>query len=307
MNKIKVLYRHSLILLFTFFLTFLQGNLTFAADSITFKDMADRQITLDHPAEKIVVLQPSNAEILFAIGAGDTIVGRGEYVDYPAEDVKVIPTVGTGDHTNVEEIVALDPDVVITTTMGQAEEQLSQLEKTGIKVIVTDASSIEEVYESIDLLGSIVDKRENADKVVEEMKATFEKYTRLADESDKDSASVYYEISPLEFGLWTGGKNTFMDEIGAMLNLKNVFSDVDGWAEVSEEQVLERNPDIIISTTNNDSDQDPIQEILTRKGWENVKAVKAKQVFQANSDEFTRPGPRLMQAIETLYTLVYGE
>jgi len=276
-------------------------------EPITFTDMADRDITLDEPADEIVVLQPSNAEILYAIGAGDTIVGRGEYVDYPVEEVEDIPTVGTGENTNIEEIIALNPDIVITTTMGQAEDQLSQLEVAGITVIVTDASSIAEVYEAIELLGLIVGHNEEAEQVIMDMQTTFDEYTKMADESEIENASVYYEISPLEFGLWTGGKNTFMDEIGAMLNLENIFVDVEGWAEVSEEQVLERTPDYIITTTMPYDGMDPVEEILNRVGWDEVTAVKEGNVLQANSDEFTRPGPRLAEAVKTLYNFVHGE
>ncbi|UUX33340.1 ABC transporter substrate-binding protein [Fundicoccus culcitae] len=276
-------------------------------EEITITDMAGREIVLEGPATRIVVLQPSNAEILFSLGAGDVIIGRGEYVDYPTEEVEDIPQFATGENMNLEEIIALNPEVVITTTMNQSEDQMSQLEETGIKVITTDASTIEEVYDSIELLGLIVGYEEEANLLIEDMQNTFEEYSQKADEGNKENLSIYYEISPLEFGLWTGGQNTFMDEIGQMLNLENVFSEVDGWAEISEEQVLEKNPDYIITTTMPFEGSNPVEEILGRNGWDAISAIESGNVFQANSDEFTRPGPRLMDAIITLYEFVYGE
>lgn len=278
-----------------------------ATEGITVTDMVGQEITLDAPATRLVVLAPSNAEILFALGAGDVIIGRGEYVDYPAEEVEDIPQLATGENMNLEEIIALDPEAVISTTMNQTEEQMGQLEEAGIKVITIDASTIEEVYTSIELLGQIVGYEDEADDLIEDMQTTFDEYSQKADEASEEALSVYYEISPLEFGLWTGGQNTFMDEIGQMLNLENIFSDVDGWAEISEEQVLELNPDYIITTTMPMEGLDPVEEILGRNGWDAVSAVESENVFQANSDEFTRPGPRLKDAIITLYEFVYGE
>ncbi|XJS10949.1 ABC transporter substrate-binding protein [Aerococcaceae bacterium WGS1372] len=278
-----------------------------ATEEITVTDMVGKEVTLEGPATRLVVLAPSNAEILFALGTGDVIIGRGEYVDYPAEEVEDIPQLATGEDMNLEEIIALDPEIVISTTGTQTEDQLGQLEEVGIKVITIDASTIEEVYESIELLGKVVDREEEADDLIEEMQSTFDEYSQKADEASEEDFSVYYEISPLEFGLWTGGQNTFMDEIGQMLNLENIFSDVDGWAEISEEQVLDLNPDYIITTTMPMEGLDPVEEILGRNGWDAVSAVESKNVFQANSDEFTRPGPRLKDAIVTLYEFIYGE
>ena len=84
--------------------------------------MTGHEITIDEPVTRIVVLQPSDAEILCALGAQDTIVGRGTYVDYP-ETILEVPVVASGSNTNIEEILALNPQVVVMTTMSQTEEQ----------------------------------------------------------------------------------------------------------------------------------------------------------------------------------------
>ena len=109
----------------------------FAEGGITFTDMTGREITLDGPATKIVALTASDVEIIYALGAGDLLVGRGEYCDYPAEALEK-PVVGSGANTNVEEILALEPDVVIMETMAQSEDQVNALEQAGVKVIVTN-------------------------------------------------------------------------------------------------------------------------------------------------------------------------
>ncbi|HMM31581.1 MAG TPA: ABC transporter substrate-binding protein, partial [Clostridia bacterium] len=108
-------------------------------------------------------------------------------------------------------------------------------------------------------------------------------------------------------GLWTAGKGTFMDEIATMLGLKNAFADVTGWGEVSEEQVIERDPDYIVTVAMYFGEgYTPVEEILSRKGWENMQAIKNDAVYNANSNEISFPGPRLVNAAEALYTFVYG-
>ena len=95
--------------------------------SVTVTDMTGREITLDAPAERVVALTASDCEILYALGAGDLLVGRGEYCDYPAE-VLDVPSVQSGYDTNIEQIIALEPQVLLMSTMAQTEEQVQQLE-----------------------------------------------------------------------------------------------------------------------------------------------------------------------------------
>ena len=120
---------------------------------ITVTDMYGREITLDKPATRIVVMQPSDCEILCAIGCEETIVGRGQYVDYPASILEV-PVVQSGAETNIEEILALEPQVVLMNSMSQSEDQVKQLEDNGVKVVVSTTSNIESVYTAIRLIGA---------------------------------------------------------------------------------------------------------------------------------------------------------
>lgn len=263
-------------------------------------DMTQRTVTLDAPATRVVAITAANVEVLYALGAGDTLVGRGEYCDYPTEALDV-PSVKSGTDLNVEEILALEPDVVLMDTMGQTTEQVEALENAGVKVVMTKEDGIEGVYTAIDLIGKVVGKNDEAAALVADMKNTFAEVTAAAKDADFAGKTVYFEISPLQWGLWTGGNGTFMDEIGQILGLTNIFADVDGWASVSEEQVLERNPDFIVTTSSYYGEgPTPVEEIEQRAGWENVTAVANGDVFNADSNSFTRPGPRLADAAKAL-------
>ena len=274
-----------------------------AEGGVTVTDMTGREITLDGPAAKIVALTASDVEIIYALGAGDLLVGRGEYCDYPAE-VLDKPVVKSGAETNLEEILALEPDVVIMATMAQTKEQVEALEQAGVKVIVSDAQNLEGVYYAITLIGDVVGKADEAAAIVKEMQDTFEEIRAKAENTGK---TVYLEISPLQWGLWAAGKGTCMDELAEICGLTNAFAEIDGWGEVSEEQVLAKDPDYIVTTSMYWGEgPTPVEEIASRAGWDQLKAVQNGQIFNADSNEITRPGPRLMDAVKALFDFVYG-
>ncbi len=274
-------------------------------ENITVTDMKGRKITLEEPAEQIVALTASDCEIIYAIGAGDKLVGRGRYCDYPAE-VLDIPIVESGAETNVEQIIALEPDVLLMGDMAQNEEQISQLENAGIKVVVSEATDINGVYYAIDMIGTLMGEKDNADSVINSMKTTFENIETNSTNNEKKS--IYFEVSPLEYGLWTAGSNTFMNEIADMMGLENCFNDVEGWCEISEEQVLERNPDYILTISMYYGEgPTPEEEILSRTGWENVTAVKNTAILNLQNNELSRPTPRLADGAKMLYDFVYGK
>lgn len=292
----------TLSLILAFLLLFLPA---FSEAPLVVTDMLGREITLQGPARRVVVLQPGDVEILYAIGACDLLVGRGEYANYP-EEALAVSSVQSGYEINFEQIIALNPDVVIMTKMGQKVEDQQKLMDAGIQTFISDAQTIEDVYKAVALLSRLTGKTENAEKVVASMKAGFDALAQKA--ADKSGTTVYFEASPLEFGLWTTGKNTFMDYIAAILNLDNIFADLEGWNSISEEQVLARDPDVIVTTAMYfGTGLTPVEEIMARPNWSQVKAVKDNKVFNADADAITRPGPRLVDAAEALFDFVYGE
>lgn len=268
-------------------------------------DMLGREIDLMTPAKRIVALTASDVEILYALGAGDRLVGRGEYCNYPIEALDV-PSVQSGFETNIEQIIALSPDVVIMAKMGQSTDQLDALEKAGIPVVMTDAKNIEETYDSYRLLGALTGKEKEAAALEADIKTRLQSLEEQA--AKHPQQSIYFEVSPLEFGLWTAGKDTFMQEIADILNLKSIFEDVEGWAEVSQEQVFLRDPDHIVTVAMYfGQGPTPVEEIKARAGWDQLSAVKEDHIIQMDTDQLSRPGPRLADAAEILYSIVYGE
>ena len=267
--------------------------------SVTVTDMLGREVTLTEPATRIVVLQPSDCEILCAIGCEEAIVGRGQYVDYPASILQV-PVVQSGANTNVEEILALQPQVVLMNDMSQSEDQVKQLEENGVKVVVSKTSNIESVYTAIRLIGALMGKDAEAEAVIADMQHTFDEIKASVTGEEK---KVYFEISPPPY-LYTAGSTSYMNELAEICGVTNIFADQeDAWLMISEEQVIERNPDYIVLITGMGSAG--VEEILSREGWGDISAIQSQKVFNDDDSCMARPSPRLKDAAIELFNFVY--
>lgn len=268
-----------------------------AEPAVRLTDMTGREITLDAPATRVVALSAADCELLYAVGAGEALVGRGEYCDYPAE-VLAVPSVQSGYDTNIEQIIALEPEVLLMSTMAQTEEQVAQLEAAGIRVVVSDAQDIAGVYTALEMIGKLMGREAEAAAVAEDMRAGL---AELAENAAGAGRTVYFEVSPLQWGLWAAGNGTFMNEVAELLGLENIFADVDGWAEVSEEAIIERDPDCIVTITMYYGEgPTPEEEILARPGWENVSAVQSGAILNLPDNELSRPVPRLVEGARLL-------
>ncbi|MBR2527414.1 MAG: ABC transporter substrate-binding protein [Blautia sp.] len=275
------------------------------SEPVLVTDMMGRELTLEKPVSRIVALTAADCEILYALGAGDLLVGRGEYCDYPPE-VMDVPSVQSGADTNIEQLIALEPEVLLMGTMAQSQEQIASLEDAGIKVLVSDAQDIEGVYTAVSMIGSLVGKEAEAEEIVSGMKASFEELETMTEK--EETQTVYFEVSPLEYGLWAAGSGTFMNEIAQMIGLKNIFDDVEGWGSVSEEQVIERDPDYIVTISMYFGEgPTPVEEILSRQGWENITAIRNEKILNLQNNELSRPTPRLVDGAKMLYDFVYEE
>ena len=273
---------------------------TAMAESVTVTDMFDREVTLTGPITRIVALEPSDCEILCALGCEEALVGRGKYCDYPASLLE-LPAVASGANTNLEEILALEPQVVVMSDMAHTEEQVKLLVENGVQVIGTDADSIAEVYEAIRLLAGVMAKTAEGEAIIADMQATFDD---IASKSEKTDKTIYFEVMPLEWGLWSAGTGTFMHELAELCGMQNAFADIEGWQSVSQEQVIERNPDYIVLVTG--MGEAAPDEVKAREGWGSMDAIVNNAIYNADSYEMTRPAPRLKNAAINLYNFLNG-
>jgi len=169
-------------------------------------------------------------------------------------------------------------------------------------VICTYAASIGETYEAIRIIGAALNCADKAEALVGSMQQTF---ADIAAQSKVSGKTVYFEVMPLEWGLWSAGKGTFMHELAEICGLKNAFEDIEGWQAVSQEQVIERDPDYIVLVTG--MGETAVDEVMARAGWGDIKAIRNRAVLNADSYTMTRPAPRLTEAALQLYAFVKDE
>jgi iron complex transport system substrate-binding protein len=273
---------------------------------VTITDALKNEVIIEKKPERIVSLIPSNTEIAYELGLGEEIVGVNDNDNFP-EAVFEKEKVG-GLEINIEKIISLEPNLVLAheSTAGSTGAGLQQLRDSGIAVlIVNDAQNIDEVYETIVMVGEATGEKETAKTLVAEMKAKIDDISARAKEiKDEEQKTVFVEVSPAP-EIYSVGVNTFMNEMLQMINAKNVITD-EGWIKIDPEAVIERNPDVII-TTHGYYTGDPISEVVNRDGWQDITAVKNEQIVDVHSDIVTRTGPRIAQGVEELAKAIYPE
>ena len=265
-------------------------------------DDRGKEITFDKVPETMVSLQPSNTEILFSLGVGDKIIGATDYDTYP-EEAKNIERVSDSYTFNAERIVELNPDVVIAYTIGD-EAQVAQLEEAGVNVfVIASATTFADVYGNIEQLGDVVGQAEKADEVIEEIQtqieAVQEKTAKLVEKKQ-----AYFEISPAP-KIWTAGADTFQHEILTVAGVDNIFADQTGWFSPANEDVITRNPEVILTTVY--TIENSVEEIKSRLSWDTIQAVQNDHVYQLDEVILGRPATRIGEAVEIVAETVYPE
>ncbi|ABX03704.1 MAG TPA: cobalamin-binding protein [Herpetosiphon sp.] len=273
---------------------------------LTIKDSLGREVTLQAAPSRIVSLAPSNTEILFAVGAGDALVGVTKYCNYP-EAAKSIDQIGgfSAKTISLETIVALKPDVVFS---GDESQQIviDALTQANIPVIAIKAETFEAVYQNINLIGQATNHPTEAAQVVAEMQARIDAVTaKTSTLAAADKLSVFYEV--YDEPLMTAGPQTFIGQMLELAGATNIFADVsEEYPEISAEEVVNRQPAVIIGPESH-GDKLTIDLIAQRPGWGAIKAVKEGKIVVLNGDMLSRPGPRLADALEALSQALYPE
>ena len=239
---------------------------------LTFTDDAGREVTIESEPESIVSIQTSNTEILYALGAGDRMIGVSDYCNYPAAALEV-QKVG-GQDMDAELILSLLPDIVFATTYHHDTHGniLKQYEEAGITVVVTgSASTFDDVYQTMGMIAKATGTTEKADEIINDMKDRRAAIEEKAKEVT-DKKKVWVEVSPAP-DIFTTGQNTFMHEMLETINATNAAEDQDGWVKMTEEEIVQLNPDVIITTYGYYVDN-PAEQVLARDGWAEVNSDK---------------------------------
>ncbi|MDE0583313.1 ABC transporter substrate-binding protein [Planococcus sp. A6] len=272
---------------------------------VTLIDAVGEEIVIEEEPDAIVSLVPSNTEIAYGLGLGDKMVGLSDYDNYP-EETEEVEKIG-GQEFNVEKIISLQPDIVLAheSGLGVGEGGLQQLREAGISVLVVDSAiNFEEVYETMATIGQATGAIEEAEMMVDEMKQEVGEIEELA-ASVEESKSVFIEVSgPPE--IYTAGSGTFMDEMLSIINAENVADDFEGWVSLDPEAIIEKDPDVIL-TTYGYYNAEAIDQVLSRDGFGGITAIENEAVYDVESDLVSRTGPRLTEGLMEMAEAVYPE
>ncbi|RPF57054.1 ABC transporter substrate-binding protein [Aquisalibacillus elongatus] len=269
-------------------------------ESVTLTDKTDTEVTIEEEPETIVSVLPSATEIVYAVDAGDKVVGVSQWANYP-EEVSEVEKVGD-QQLNIEKIVSLDPDLVVAD-LNNADD-IDALRNAGLDVLVLGAQSIDQVYEDIKLVGQATGHTGEAENVIDDMQTTIDDVTTgVSDLTEEEKKRVWVEVGP---ELFSGGEGSFIDEVIELAGGVNIIGDQEGWPQVSEEVVLEKDPDVIITTYGYHT-EDAVDQVLARDNWQGVTAIQEEQVYDLHSDLLTRPGPRLADGLKELAETLYPD
>ncbi len=255
-----------------------------ARGPVTLPDDAGRAVTLAAPARRVVSLSPSFTEILFALGAGERIVGRTTWCDYPAAALAV-PSVGDGLNPNVEAVAARQPDLVVLYRSALDETAAAQLSRLGIAAALLRQDRLADVAHAARLLGRAVGDSARGDSLASAITALL---ATPPPPATTRVAFVVWDNPPIVIGA-----GSYLDELARLAGASNVFHDLgSASAEVSLETLAVRDPDVIVVLV--DSTKAPA--FAAKREWQSVRAVRDRRFVYLVGSLFGRPNPRMREA-----------
>jgi len=277
---------------------------TLEPPTTTLTDDIGNVIEVARPVERIVSLAPSNTEIAFTLGLGDRLVGVTDFCDYPPEALE-IEKIG-GVEPNLEQIVALDPDLVLAIGGEPDPPIIGQLQELGLTVLVLKPGDLDALYHDIELVGQAAGVPERAAELVAGMRERVAAVTATT-AGVTERPLVFYELDATDpTRPWTAGCGSWHDEFIGMAGGTNLAGTQESpWVQLSAEEIVAQDPDVIVL---GDAAWGTTPEaVAQRPGWEVISAVREGRVYPIDDNLISRPGPRVVEGIEELARLIHPE
>ena len=243
---------------------------------------------------RIITLAPHIVEMLYEVGAGDMIVGTTDHSDFP-EQAKEIPRVGNYTNLSIEQILSLDPDLIIAWRTSKSTEDLNRLEKMGIEIIYSEPKVLEDVPKEIITFSKIVGKEKEGKRVAS---AYTKKLTALKNKyRDKAPISIFFELWSRP--LTTVSKNSWLQQQLNVCHGDNLFIDaVADYPQVSIEDVVLKAPEVIIQPKSSEGMNNA--DTVNWQQWQDIPAVKANAFLYPNANKIYRMTSRVLDELTLL-------
>ena len=253
-----------------------------------------RVVNIKEIPQRIISLSPSNTEILFALGLGEKVVGVTEYCNHPPEALDK-EKVGGYSTTDIEKIIALQPDLIVADDIHK-EETIPALEEKGLTVFALMPGNLDGVLTDIQMVGKITGKEKEAFELMTQMESRIEAITDKT-ENLQEKPRVFYIT--WHDPLWTSGSETFIHELIEKAGGVNIFQDVIEHKTVDIELVIARNPEVIIACSGHgEAEDEPFGWAKSEPSLQTTEARMNNRIHQIDADIVSRTGPRIVEALE---------
>lgn len=266
-----------------------------APTQYVFDDLG-RLVAINGTPQRIVSLAPSNTEILFALGLGDKVVGVTDWCDYPPEALEK-EKVGAYDTPDIEKIVALNPDLILVA-YGTTMDIINTLVGLGLTVFGIKTTDLYDLLDDIRRIGEITDKEIEAQALTSEMASKIEAIAVATSELEQ-RPRVFYIV--WHDPLWTAGSGTFIHELIEKAGGVNICQNLTGYVTISIEEVIARDPEIIITS------EWSYDWAINATELASTNASQTDRIFTCDDDLVQRPGPRLVKGLEWFAHFIHPE
>lgn len=280
------------LILFIFFLANCRTENTQTTIPVQTREITDdlgRTVKIPEKIERAVSLAPNLTEIVFAVGAGEKLVGVTSFCNYP-EEAKNITKVGDTINPNLEAVIAQKPQIVFVSTASQIENFTRRMKENRIAVFVTGAESFEGILRNIKQIADILGTTEKAETLITDLQNRVRRVEEKV--KDKPKTKVFVQIS--REPLFTIGKDSFLTEVIERAGGVSVTRDIaTAYPKISKETALALNPEAVVLSESPDN-------LEPNDVFKESPAVKNGRVFKINADLISRPSPRLVDALEQI-------
>ncbi len=258
-----------------------------------FVDGIGREVEISKKVERVISTVPSNTEIIVDMGLVNILLGVDMYSEKISEELEGKGVLNT-DRLNEERIIDLMPDLVITSqhSLSKGKESLKVFDEIGIPIYVMKTpKSLEEVKNSIDEIGSLLNENEKSDILKNRYVKELEK---LVIQNKISKKRVYFEI--LNNPIYTTGNKTFLNDVIENAGGQNIFEDQEGWISPTLESVIEKNPEVILI---GEDRKEIVEEIKNRAEWQEIDAIKNGRMYVID-EGINRPSPRVLKSLRQI-------
>jgi iron complex transport system substrate-binding protein len=271
------------------------GSQDAAPLSNSFTDEIGRRVEIPAAVKRIVSLAPNLTEIVFALGEGDRLAGDTDYCDYPAEATKK-PRVGGPVNPNLEQVVALAPDVVLATKAINRRETVEALARIGVPVYATDPHTVDGMIDSIEHIGKVLHAEKAAAPLADELRGRLSSLERHMAGSQPRRVLFVVWTDPLI----SVGSGTFIADALRRAGARSVVDTTAEWPRVNLEEIVRLQPEFLVFPDTHGGDaQHDVDALRARPGWRDLDALRRGKILII-SDAINRPAPRMLDAVEQL-------